>query len=232
VDEKSQIQALERTQPVRPLGLGRVERRTHDYHRHGTTTLFAALKVATGRVTDACQSRHRHDEFLAFLKLVARAYPRRQLHVVVDNYATHKHQQVRAWLAKHPRVQRPLTPRRPCKMLALADLVGLANQGGGLLVQLLERADAELVHHRALGIGEAIRTRGSSTRRCRSRYPSRLWALGLAPAKPRRLPLKVIAVLETHTRTATRLDQLNEPPIERNHGRRLVAQVVPPRSTR
>ena len=110
VDEKSQIQALERTQPVRPLGLGRVERRTHDYHRHGTTTLFAALEVATGRVTDACQSRHRHDEFLAFLKLVARAYPRRQLHVVVDNYATHTHQRVRAWLARHPRVQLHFTP--------------------------------------------------------------------------------------------------------------------------
>jgi transposase len=110
VDEKSQIQALERTQPVRPLGLGRVERRTHDYHRHGTTTLFAALEVATGRVTDACHSRHRHDEFLAFLKLVAKAYPRRQVHVVLDNYATHKHQRVRAWLARNPRVHLHFTP--------------------------------------------------------------------------------------------------------------------------
>jgi hypothetical protein len=91
VDEKSQIQALERTQPVRPLAPGRVERRTHDDVRHGTTTLFAALDVATGRITDACQPRHRHSEFLAFLKLVATAYPRRQLHVVVDNYATHRH---------------------------------------------------------------------------------------------------------------------------------------------
>jgi hypothetical protein len=89
VDEKSQIQALERTQPVRPVRPGRPERRTHDYLRHGTTTLFAALEVATGRVTDACQPRHRHSEFLAFLKLVAKAYPRRQLHVVLDNYATH-----------------------------------------------------------------------------------------------------------------------------------------------
>jgi len=110
VDEKSQIQALERTQPVRPLGPGRVERRTHDYRRHGTTTLFAALEVATGRVTDACQPRHRHSEFLGFLKQVARAYPRRQLHVVLDNYATHKHERVQAWLATHPWVRLHFTP--------------------------------------------------------------------------------------------------------------------------
>jgi transposase len=80
VDEKSQIQALERTQPVRRVGPGRPEQRTHDYVRHGTTTLLAALEVATGRVIDQCTSRHRHQEFLAFLKQVARAYPRRQLH--------------------------------------------------------------------------------------------------------------------------------------------------------
>ena len=110
VDEKSQIQALERTQPVRPVAPGRVERRTHDYVRHGTTTLFAALEVATGQVTDACHPRHRHGEFLDFLKLVAKAYPRRQLHVVVDNYATHKHAKVQAWLARHPRIQLHFTP--------------------------------------------------------------------------------------------------------------------------
>jgi transposase len=110
VDEKSQIQALERTQPVQPVAPGRVERRTHDYFRHGTTTLFAALEVATGRITDACHPRHRHREFLAFLKLVAKAYPRRQLHVVVDNYGTHKHVKVQAWLAKHPRIHLHFTP--------------------------------------------------------------------------------------------------------------------------
>jgi transposase/DNA-binding MarR family transcriptional regulator len=110
VDEKSQIQALERSQPVQPVAPGRVERRTHDYVRHGTTTLFAALEVATGQVTDACQPRHRHREFLAFLKLVAKAYPRRQLHVVVDNYGTHKHAKVQAWLAKHPRIRLHFTP--------------------------------------------------------------------------------------------------------------------------
>jgi transposase len=110
LDEKSQIQALERTQPIRPLGPGRPERHTHDDIRHGTTTLFAALEVATGRVTDQCYRRHRHGEFLAFLKLVAQAYPRRELHVVVDNYATHKHPKVQAWLARHPRVRLHFTP--------------------------------------------------------------------------------------------------------------------------
>jgi transposase len=110
VDEKSQIQALDRTAPVLPLRPGLPERATHDYVRHGTTTLFAALEVATGKVTDACYDRHTHDEFLAFLKKVARAYPRRELHVVVDNYATHKHADVEAWLAKNPRVSLHFTP--------------------------------------------------------------------------------------------------------------------------
>ena len=109
VDEKSQIQALERT-PLRPLAPGSVERRTHDDVRHGTTTLFAALEVATGQVTDACHPRHRHGGFLDFLKLVARADPRRQLHVVLDNDATHKHAKVQAWLASHPRIHLHSTP--------------------------------------------------------------------------------------------------------------------------
>ncbi len=99
VDQKSQIQALERTQPVRPAVPGHIERRTHNDHRHGTTTLFAALEVATGRVTDPCQPRHRHTEFLALLNVAAKAYPRRQLQVVLDNSATHKHAKVQAWLA-------------------------------------------------------------------------------------------------------------------------------------
>ncbi len=110
VDEKSQIQALERTQPVRAVKPGRPERHTHNYIRHGTATLFAALEIATGQVTDQLTTRHRHSEFLAFLKQVAGAYPRRQLHVVCDNYATHKHVKVRAWLAAHPRVQLHFTP--------------------------------------------------------------------------------------------------------------------------
>src|SRR5579884_1508342 len=102
VDEKSQIQALDRTAPILPVRPGLPERATHDYVRNGTTTLFAALEVATGRVTDACYERHGKAEFLAFLRQVARSYPRRQLHVVVDNYHTHKHADVDAWLARHP----------------------------------------------------------------------------------------------------------------------------------
>jgi transposase len=110
VDEKSQVQALDRTAPILPLRPGLPEKATHDYVRHGTTTLFAALEVATGRVTDACYDRHRHDEFLAFLRQVARTYPRRDLHVVCDNYAAHKHPEVKAWLAKHPRITLHFTP--------------------------------------------------------------------------------------------------------------------------
>src|SRR3954467_4033345 len=110
VDEKPQLQALERTAPVLPVRPGSPERASFDYVRHGTTTLFAALEVATGKVTEACTDRHRHQEFLRFLKQVAAAYPRRELHVVVDNYATHKHPAVRAWLARHPRVTLHFTP--------------------------------------------------------------------------------------------------------------------------
>jgi transposase len=110
VDEKPQIQALERTAPPLPVRPGHPEAASFDYVRHGTTTLFAALEVATGRVTEACTDRHRHQEFLAFLRQVAAAYPRRQLHVVVDNLSTHKHPAVRAWLERHPRVQLHFTP--------------------------------------------------------------------------------------------------------------------------
>jgi len=110
VDEKSQIQALDRTAPMLPLRPGQAERRTHDYKRNGTTTLFAALEVATGKVTDACYARHRHTEFLKFLKQVARTYPRQPLHVVVDNYSAHKHAAVQRWLKRNPRVQLHFTP--------------------------------------------------------------------------------------------------------------------------
>jgi transposase len=110
IDEKSQIQALYRTQPMLPVRPGLPASRTHDYIRHGTTTLLAALEVATGKVTDACYDRHRHQEFLKFLRQVAKAYPRKRLHIVVDNYATHKHANVEKWLAKHPRIMLHFTP--------------------------------------------------------------------------------------------------------------------------
>ena len=110
VDEKPQAQALERKAPVLPLRPGVPEKRSHDYIRHGTTSLFAALEAATGKVTGACYPRHRHEEFLAFLKQVAKAYPRVPLHIVCDNYGTHNHPDVRAWLAKHPRITLHFTP--------------------------------------------------------------------------------------------------------------------------
>ena len=110
VDEKSQIQALDRTQPMLPMQPGRPERRTHDYVRHGTTTLFAALEIATGQVTGLCQDRHRQVEFLRFLKHVARAYPDQQLHLVMDNYAAHKRVEIRDWLAANPRIHVHFTP--------------------------------------------------------------------------------------------------------------------------
>lgn len=110
VDEKSQIQALDRTQPLLPMKPGQVERRTHDYKRHGTTTLFAALDVATGEVLGSCFRQHRTEEFLAFLKLVARAYPRRELHIVLDNASTHKEPRVKLWLSQHPRIHLHFTP--------------------------------------------------------------------------------------------------------------------------
>jgi putative transposase len=111
VDEKSQIQALSRTQPVLPMGLGYVEGVTHDYVRRGTTTLFAALDIATGTVFTDCKPRHRHQEFLSFLKRIDGAVPQHlDVHLIVDNYATHKHAKVRAWLAQRPRFQVHYTP--------------------------------------------------------------------------------------------------------------------------
>jgi putative transposase len=111
VDEKSQIQALDRTQPMLPIGLGYVEGVTHDYVRHGTTTLFAALDVASGRVLTRCTPKHRHQEFLQFLKQIDASVPRDlDIHLVVDNYATHKHPKVRRWLAARPRYHMHYTP--------------------------------------------------------------------------------------------------------------------------
>ena len=104
VDEKSQIQALDRTQPGLPLKKGRCGTMTHDYKRHGTTTLFAALEVLEGRVIGQCFERHRHQEFLRFLRRLDREFPGVvPLHLVMDNYDTHKHPKVQAWLERNPR---------------------------------------------------------------------------------------------------------------------------------
>src|SRR3954469_20415261 len=110
IDEKSQIQALNRTPPILPVRPGLPEKATHDYKRNGTTTLFAALEVATGTVTDRCYERHGKAEFLDFLKHVARAYPRQRLHVVLDNYHTHKHDDINRWLKRNPRITLHFTP--------------------------------------------------------------------------------------------------------------------------
>lgn len=113
VDEKSQCQALERAQPVLPMQLGSPERQTHDYIRHGTTSLFAALEVASGKVTAQCHGRHRHQEFLKFLNHLDKTYPEVEgetLHLIVDNYATHNTPAIRKWLARHPRFHLHFTP--------------------------------------------------------------------------------------------------------------------------
>jgi transposase len=113
VDEKSQVQALDRTQPLLPLGPGQAERHTHDYVRNGTTSLFAALNVATGEVLGECYRKHRHQEFLKFLKRIDEAYPEEEgveLHLILDNYGTHKTPTVKRWLQRHPRFVVHFTP--------------------------------------------------------------------------------------------------------------------------
>ncbi len=111
VDEKSQIQALDRTQPGLPLKKGRCGTMTHDYKRNGTTTLFAALNTLDGTVISTCMPRHRHQEWLKFLKLIDKETPKdKELHLIVDNYATHKAPAVKTWLAKHPRFHMHFTP--------------------------------------------------------------------------------------------------------------------------
>ena len=111
LDEKSQIQALDRTQPGLPLKKGRGQTMTHDYKRHGTTTLFAALNTLDGQVIGTCMSQHRHQEWLRFLRLIDAQTPGdRELHLIVDNYATHKHPAVKRWLGRHRRFHVHFTP--------------------------------------------------------------------------------------------------------------------------
>ena len=111
MDEKTQIQALDRTQPSLPMKPGRAGTMTHDYKRNGTTTLFAALDVLTGSVIGQCLPRHRHIEFLTFLATIDREVPKGlEIHLILDNYATHKHPNVKAWLEKHPRFHLHFTP--------------------------------------------------------------------------------------------------------------------------
>jgi transposase len=111
VDEKSQVQALDRTQPGLPIKKGRAETMTHDYKRHGTTTMFAAMNTASGKVISLCQQRHRHQEWIKFLRLIDDATPAgKDLYLIADNYATHKHAKVQRWIARHPRFHVHFTP--------------------------------------------------------------------------------------------------------------------------
>ena len=153
VDEKSQIQALDRTQPGLPIKKGRLATMTHDYQRNGTTTLFAALNVLDGSVIGQCMQRHRHQEFIRFLNRIERDVPAGKLiHVILDNYATHKHPKVRAWLERHERWTFHLHP----------DLGLLAERGRGLLRQAHQPpSETRRVHldRRASGRHQPLRRR-------------------------------------------------------------------------
>jgi transposase len=154
VDEKSGIQALDRTQPGLPLKKGRCGTMTHDYKRHGTTTLFAALNVLEGEVIGSCMKRHRHQEFLKFLRLIDRRTPAElDLHLIVDNYATHKHAKVKDWLAKHPRFHFHFIPTSSSWLNAVerffAELTEKRLRRGIFrsLLDLIEAIDAYLEEH-------------------------------------------------------------------------------------
>ena len=156
VDEKSQCQALERTQPVLPMGLGYVEGVTHDYYRHGTTTLFAALDVVSGQVISQCKARHRHQEFLSFLRHLDNSVPKRlDVHLIVDNYATHKHPEVRAWLAARPRYHVHYTPTYASWLNQVERWFGLITsrvirRGSFKTVrELIKRIDSFVAHYNA-----------------------------------------------------------------------------------
>jgi transposase len=152
VDEKSSIQALDRTQPGLPLKPGRCGITTHDYKRHGTSTLFAALDVATGEVIGECKSRHRHQEFLGFLKIVEQQTPAElDCHLIVDNYATHKHEKVKNWLKRNPRVTLHFIPTSSSWLNLVERFFGLITdkqirRGVFTSVQALEEAIHEFIN--------------------------------------------------------------------------------------
>ena len=164
VDEKSQIQALDRTQPILPLRPGLPERQTHDYLRHGTTTLFAALNVLSGEVLGDCMPRHRHQEFLRFLERIERHTPRRlTVHLILDNYGTHTHPTVEAWFRAHPRYRRHFTPT------------------SASWLNLVERFFAEITHQRIRrgtfhSVGELVSAIGDYIRRRNHNPKPFVWA--------------------------------------------------------
>ena len=156
VDEKSQIQALNRTQPTLPMGLGYVEGYAHDCIRHGTTTLFAPLDVGTGKVIGKCSKSHRHQEFLAFLRLIDKETPPElDLHLVLDNYAIQKHPKVGAWLANRQRFHLYFTPASASWLNDVERCLGLISQraikrdSSDSVAQLIRTVEAFIAHHNA-----------------------------------------------------------------------------------
>ena len=152
VDEKSQIQALNRTAPLLRLRPGIPAQMTHDYQRNGTTSLFAALEVATGKVHGRCYRQHRHQEFIAFLKSLARRYHGRELHLICDNYGTHKHPAVYQWLAEHPRFHLHFTPTSASWLNLIERWFAIISQqatrrGSFHTVAELERAITRFLEH-------------------------------------------------------------------------------------
>lgn len=154
VDEKSQCQALERTQPMLPMGFGYVEGVTHDYKRHGTTTLFAALNVLNGAVLATCKPRHRHQEFLSFLREIDKTVPTElDVHCIVDNYATHSHPKVKAWLANRPRWHMHFIPTYSSwlnqveRFFALITDKAIRRGSFTSVKQLVQRIDQFVTHH-------------------------------------------------------------------------------------
>ena len=146
VDEKTQIQALDRTQPMLPMGPGQVERHTHDHERNGIISLFAALEVGTGRVTDQTAVRHRHQEFIDFLNLLVRTYPRGRIHVILDNVSSHKTPEVGRWLARHRRFHFHFTPTSASWLNQVETWFGILTR------QALQRGSFESVRALVAGI--------------------------------------------------------------------------------
>ena len=189
VDEKSQIQALDRTQPGLPMKKGRAQTMTHDYKRHGTTTLFAALNTLTGEVFGKNMQRHRHQEFIRFLNALEKEIPAgKVVHAILDNYAAHKTPEVRRWLARHPRWTFPLH----------ADIEFLAERGRGFLRQALPTPLAEgrlLLGRRTPGSHQPLHRRaqrGAETirlaRRSRSDHRRKIQRVPNVGIKPLALP--------------------------------------------
>ena len=177
-DEKSQCQALERTQPGLPLGVGHIKTRTHDYIRHGTVTLFAALSYLDGKILSRTAEQHTHKEWLAFLKVIDRETPLGlEIHLIMDNYATHKHPTVKAWLARHPRFHLHFTPTSSSWLNLVErffrDLTeDVVREGSfGSVRELVER-HGDVSGRAELG-AQAIRLEKEGARRFWPRFPGR-----------------------------------------------------------